>query len=56
MKYQFYPFAHRNFAKLVATDLGLPVDCPARLNQTTLDRFLKWHLRKLERENLRHRL
>ena len=30
MKYQFYPFAHRDFAKLVA-DLGLPVDCPAPL-------------------------
>lgn len=48
MKYQFYPYAHRELARTVAADLGLPVDCPARLNQTTLDRLLNWHLKKLE--------
>jgi hypothetical protein len=47
MKYQFYPFAHRSFARTVASELALPVDCPACLSQSTLDRFLNWHLRKL---------
>jgi hypothetical protein len=51
MKYQFYPYAHRIFARTIAEELSLPVDCPARLNQSTLDRFLNWHLRKLERLN-----
>jgi hypothetical protein len=51
MKYQFYPYAHRELAKTIASELKLPVDCPARLNQNTLDRFLNWHLKKLQRLN-----
>lgn len=49
MKYQFYPYAHREFARTVAAELELPVDCPARLYQGTLDRLLNWHLKKLHR-------
>ncbi len=49
MKFQFYPYAHRELARTIASQLDLPVDCPARLNQSTLDRFLNWHLRKLSR-------
>ena len=43
MKYQFYPISHRTLALRVKTELGLPVDCPTRLQDSTLQRFLKWH-------------
>ena len=51
MKYQFYPYAHLDLARTVSAELNLPVDCPARLNQNTLDRFLNWHSNKLRRTN-----
>lgn len=47
MKYQFYPIAHKPLATLVSTNLQLPVDCPTRLQDSTLERFLKWHLRHI---------
>ena len=51
MKYQFYPVYHRELAQRVKTELNLPVDCPTRLQDATLQRFLKWHLGKLRRLN-----
>jgi len=48
MKYQFYPVSHRDLAVRVRTQLGLPVDCPRRLQDSTLLRFLQWHQRNLE--------
>jgi hypothetical protein len=51
MKYQFYPISHRELAHQVKNELQLPVDCPARLQDTTLQRFLNWHLEKLRRLN-----
>ena len=52
MKYQFYPISHRELAHRVRTELGLPVDCPTRLQDTTLQRFLNWHLLRLKRLRL----
>ncbi len=49
MKYQFYPYANREFANIVKKELNLPVDCPARLHESTLDRLLKWHQKNLPR-------
>jgi hypothetical protein len=49
MKYQFYPLAHRALAIKVRAELGLPVDCPLRLQDSTLQRFLNWHESKLGR-------
>jgi hypothetical protein len=49
MKYQFYPLSHRALATRVRTELGLPVDCPTRLQDSTLQRFLNWHQRKFLR-------
>jgi hypothetical protein len=49
MKYQFYPVSHRELAQRVKTDLRLPVDCPTRLADATLQRFLNWHFGKLRR-------
>jgi hypothetical protein len=43
MGYQFYPFASNDLANRVRTTLRLPVDCPARLQDGTLQRFLRWH-------------
>jgi hypothetical protein len=43
MKYQLYPWAHRDLARRVQTELGLPVDAPRRLYDGTMRRFLNWH-------------
>lgn len=45
LKYQLYPWAHRELAKTVRSELGLPVDAPRRLNEGTMKRFLSWHER-----------
>lgn len=49
MKHQFYPMSHRALAIRVKAELGLPVDCPTRLQDSTLQRFLKWHEARLKR-------
>jgi len=54
MKHQFYPISHRALADRVRKELELPVDCPIRLQDSTLQRFLKWHHAKLTREHTRH--
>jgi len=46
MKYQFYPVSYRALANRVRTELGLPVDCPHRIQDATLQRFLDWHNRQ----------
>lgn len=45
MKYQLYPWAHRDLGRRVGTELGLPVDAPRRLAEGTMARFLRWHTR-----------
>lgn len=49
MKYQFYPISHRALANQIKTELNLPVDCPTRLQDSTLQRFLTWHEGKVKR-------
>ena len=44
LEYQLYPWAHRDLAKRVAKELGLPVDTPKRLAQGTMTKFLNWHM------------
>jgi len=39
LKYQLYPWAHRHLAKRVASELGLPVDAPRRLEEATMRGF-----------------
>jgi hypothetical protein len=48
-KYQLYPFGQKAFADQVRESLRLPVDSPARIADGTVQRFLKWHLRTLEK-------
>lgn len=47
MGYQFYPLTHEQLAKTVREQLGLPVDCPLRLQDGTLQRLLNFHQQKL---------
>lgn len=43
--WQLYPFGQEAFAREVSDALGLPVDCPARIADGTVQRFLRWHQR-----------
>ncbi len=43
LKYQLYPFTHKELAERVASELGLPVGAPRVLEDGTMQRFLKWH-------------
>jgi hypothetical protein len=47
MKYQLYPWTHKELAKRVASELGLPVDAPKALSEGTMHRFLAWHRKQL---------
>ena len=47
LKYQLYPWTHVELAKRVARELGLPVDAPKALAEGTMDRFEKWHRKRL---------
>lgn len=48
-KYQLYPFGQKAFADRVSERLRIKVDCPARIADGTVQRFLNWHLGRLER-------
>lgn len=43
LKHQLYPWAHRDLARRVKSELGLPVDAPRSLQEGTMARFLRWH-------------
>lgn len=43
LKYQLYPWTHRDLAARIAQELGLPVDAPRALADGTMERFLRWH-------------
>ena len=47
LKYQLYPWTHRELASRVAEELGLPVDAPRALASGTMERFLRWHDRNM---------
>jgi hypothetical protein len=42
MKYQLYPWGHRELARRVAVELQLPVDAPRALADGTMARFVRW--------------
>ena len=48
-KHQLYPFGFQEFADIVKARLQLPTDCPARIADGTMQRFLKWHLGTLKK-------
>jgi len=43
LKYQLYPWTHKELARRVQQELGLPVDAPRALAEGTMDRFVRWH-------------
>lgn len=47
LKYQLYPWTHKELAKRVARQLKLPVDAPRELEDGTILRFLRWHERNM---------
>lgn len=47
LKHQLYPWTHKELAKHIAGELGLPIDAPRRLNNKTMARFLEWHERQI---------
>jgi hypothetical protein len=47
LKYQLYPWAHRDLARRVRVALDLPVDAPRALQQGTMERFVQWHERQI---------
>ncbi len=47
LKYQLYPWTHRDLAARVREGLDLPVDAPRYLAECTMGRFLKWHAKQL---------
>ena len=47
LKYQLYPWSHKVLARRVAGELGLPVDAPKALRDTTVGRFLAWHRKQV---------
>ena len=47
LKYQLYPWAHRELARTIRDELGLPVDTPKALEDGTIDRFMRWHVKNL---------
>jgi hypothetical protein len=47
LKYQLYPWTHRDLAKRVSQGLDLPVDAPRFLAEGTMNRFLKWHAKNV---------
>jgi hypothetical protein len=46
-KHQLYPFGYKAFADIVKARLQLPTDCPARIEDGTVLRFLRWHEKSL---------
>jgi hypothetical protein len=42
MRYQFYPWNHKDLADRLRSMLGLPVDTPRRIEQGTMQRFENW--------------
>jgi hypothetical protein len=47
LKYQLYPWAHKQLAKRVSQELNLPVSSPRAIEDGTMFRFLRWHERQL---------
>lgn len=47
LKYQMYPLSHVELARAVREELGLPIQAPAALWESTVQRFTAWHDRRV---------
>lgn len=43
LKYQMYPLSHNDLARAVREELGLPIQAPTALWDSTVKRFTDWH-------------
>lgn len=43
---QIYPFGQKGLVKKMREGLQLPVDCPRRIPDGIIDRFLRWHTKQ----------
>lgn len=43
MGHQSYPWTHRDLARKIGKELGLPIDAPKAISDGTIQRFVKWH-------------
>jgi hypothetical protein len=43
MKWQLYPWGHKELARRVEVELGLPVRCVSEVEQGLMERLLTWH-------------
>lgn len=48
LKYQLYPWSLKDLAKRIVEQLELPVDTPRRLEDGTMERFTKWHQKRVK--------
>lgn len=46
--HQLYPWTHVELARKVNRELGLPVDAPKALQDGTMERFMRWHRRRVK--------
>lgn len=46
--YQLYPWTHVDLARRVNRELGLPVDAPKALQDGTMERFMRWHRKRVK--------
>jgi len=47
LKYQMYPLSHGELARAVREELGLPIQAPGALWDSTVQRFTDWHDRRV---------
>jgi len=40
---QIYPFGHEKLVKRITEVLGMPVDCPRKIPDGIIERFIRWH-------------
>lgn len=45
---QIYPFAQEKLVQRIQEVLGMPVDCPRKIPDGIIDRFMKWHYRMVQ--------
>ena len=50
-KYQLYPYGYKDFADEIRNRLGIPADSPTRISDSTIQRFLNWHLKQTTKPN-----
>jgi len=48
LEYQLYPWTHRELARRISAELGLPIDAPRAIKDGTIQRFLNWHNKQLK--------